>query len=120
MLNQKFIRETEQALSHILSHKGKDKKLTSLHQKCLSLVSKLKAAENELSSHKRNPDNPSDWWELNICKSRVIFFEECVDKAFHELRAAITKKEYRHISGGPTKKKPTKKSEKPSIKPPGN
>lgn len=120
MLNRKFIKETEQALSHILSLKGKDKKLTSLHKKCLSLISKLKAAENELSSHKRNPDDPSDWWELNICKSRVIFFEECVDKAFHELRAAITRKEYRHISGGPTKKKPTKKSEKPSIKPPGN
>lgn len=112
MLNQKFIRETEQALSHILSHKGKDKKLTSLHQKCLSLIRKLKAAENELSSYKRNPDDPSDWWELNICKSRVIFFEECVDKAFHELRAAITKKEYRHISRCPTKKS-TKKVKNP-------
>ena len=54
-------------------------------------MSKLKVAENELSSHKRSPDDPSDWWELIICKSRVIFFKECVDKAFHELRAAITK-----------------------------
>ena len=112
MLNRKFIKETEQALSHILSLKGKDKKLTSLHKKCLSLISKLKAAENELSSHKRNPNDPSDWWELNICKSRVIFFEECVDKAFHELRAAITRKEYRHIYGYPTKK-PTKKGKNP-------
>lgn len=104
MLNRKFIKETEQALPHILSLKGKDKKLTSLHKKCLSLMGKLKVAENELSSYKSNPDDPSDWWELNICKSRVIFFEECVDKAFHELRAAITRKEYRHIYGYPTKK----------------
>lgn len=112
MLTEDYIRETEKEFKQIVTQKGNDRKLLSLYQKCIFAKKRLQDARKELTSRHRNPDNASDWWELNICKSRVLFYEKSLETAYYDLRAAITRKEYRHLSSRNQKAKSPKAAKK--------
>ena len=112
MLTEDYIRETEKELKQIVAQKGNDRKLLSLYHKCIFAKKRLQDAKKELTSRHRNPDNPSDWWELNICKSRVLFYEKSLETAYYDLRTAIARKEYSHLLRRPPKAKPTKNTQK--------